>query len=415
MSRVSRKSSLSPRATGESAIDLGKDSGVDMGRKAQVSATAGGVDMGRKAQVSATAGGIGVTQEITSIGGMTVSGGVSVDVSPLRLNISGEPNYEDPSKSAISISGNAELPGGILGVSGGATINTSTGEIIGGSIGGEIGGSGINLSSNNGDIGIELTLQIPFTPIEFSLGLGFPKRKEEPTTPTPTPINQTMPSGWEPSISPSPNFVIEPGLYYLQTTTISADGTYRYDDGDGTTYYHVTPPQTGQLRPPRVSPPTEPDFCTAITKANIDASTTFSGRIVYAPQGADWRYVNAQKITRIEVYSRGQNIAPFGGVNYTREIYYRRPITISNASIPDLIGGEYFVKTTQAPYIYRFPNGAEGYTWKFKEYQLISKVEVKLIKCGESPFSLPIPTPFPNPPPRKRNMDECCRDSLKLL
>ncbi|TAE99299.1 MAG: hypothetical protein EAZ79_05620 [Oscillatoriales cyanobacterium] len=110
-SRVSSKSSLSPSSTqGSSAIDLGKDSGVDMGRKSQVSASSGG---------------IGVTQEVANIGGVNVTGGVSVDVSPIGIDISGNPNYEDPSKSSISIGAGAEIPGGILGVSGGVTINTS--------------------------------------------------------------------------------------------------------------------------------------------------------------------------------------------------------------------------------------------------------------------------------------------------
>jgi hypothetical protein len=32
-----------------------------------------------------------------------------------------------------------------------------------------------------------------------------------------------------------------------------------------------------------------------------------------------------------------------------------------------------------------------------------------------TPTPTPSPTPFPNPPPRKRNMDACCRDTIKML
>jgi hypothetical protein len=69
MSRVSRKSDLSPSVTkGSNGIDLGKRD----------------VDMGRKSEPSVTSGGIGVTQEITNVGGMSVTGGVSVDISALH-------------------------------------------------------------------------------------------------------------------------------------------------------------------------------------------------------------------------------------------------------------------------------------------------------------------------------------------
>ncbi|TAF25498.1 MAG: hypothetical protein EAZ69_29955 [Oscillatoriales cyanobacterium] len=72
---------------------------------------------------------------------------------------------EDPSKSSISIGAGAEIPGGILGVSGGVTINTSTGQIEGGSIGGEVAGVGINISKSSEGVGVGISLQIPFTPI----------------------------------------------------------------------------------------------------------------------------------------------------------------------------------------------------------------------------------------------------------
>ncbi|MCC3464408.1 MAG: hypothetical protein JGK26_32470, partial [Microcoleus sp. PH2017_27_LUM_O_A] len=83
-SRVSSKSRLSPSASGP---DLSKS---------------GYPDLGKKTEPSVSTGGIGVTREVANIGGVSVTGGVSVDVSPIRLDISGSPNYEDPSKSSIS-------------------------------------------------------------------------------------------------------------------------------------------------------------------------------------------------------------------------------------------------------------------------------------------------------------------------
>ena len=190
MSRVSRKSELSPSiARGSSGIDLGKNNGVDMGRKSEPSITSGG---------------IGLTQEVTNVGGMSVSGGIEVDLTPVDFGI----NY-DASEGTVSIATGAEVPGGLLGVSGGIEIDLNTGEVIGCSIGGEVGGLGINVSnSQKGGLGIEFTLQIPGTPIELSLGLGFPPKEPTPSpTPTPTPSSDNkMPGGWKPTAPSLPPF-----------------------------------------------------------------------------------------------------------------------------------------------------------------------------------------------------------------
>src|SRR5919202_156816 len=114
MSRVSRKSELSPSVTrSRGGIDLGKNSGGDV--------------VGGKASPSITSGGIGVSTEVANIGGVSVTGGVSVDISPIDLGI----NY-DPAENSLGIAGGAEIPGGLFGVSGGVTIDLNTGEVTGG-------------------------------------------------------------------------------------------------------------------------------------------------------------------------------------------------------------------------------------------------------------------------------------------
>jgi hypothetical protein len=149
MSKVSQKSRLSPSITkGSNAIDLGKNSGVDMGRKAQPSVTSGG---------------IGITQEVTNIAGVSVSAGANVDITPLNFGIT-----VNPSEGTVSIATGAEIPGGLLGISGGIEIDTNTGQVIGGSVGGEALGLGINVSNSaKGGLGIEFTVQIPGTPISI--------------------------------------------------------------------------------------------------------------------------------------------------------------------------------------------------------------------------------------------------------
>jgi len=184
MSRVSRKSELSPSVTrGSGGIDLGKNSGVDMGQKSGPSLTSGG---------------IGIREEVTNIGGMSVSGGIEVDLTPVDFGIN-----IDRSEGTISVATEAEVPGGLLGVSGGIEVDLNTGEIIGGSIGGEVGGLGINVSnSKKGGLGVEFTVQIPGTPIELSLGFGFPPKKPAPT-PTPTPTPGSGPSFTMPTLDPN--------------------------------------------------------------------------------------------------------------------------------------------------------------------------------------------------------------------
>lgn len=179
MSRVSRKSELSPSITrGSNGIDLGKNSDVDMGRKSEPSITSGG---------------IGLTQDITNVGGMNISGGIEVDITPVDFGV----NY-NASEGTVSIATGAEIPGGLLGVSGGIEIDLNTGEIIGGSIGGEVGGLGINVSnSEKGGLGIEFTVEV-VPGIELSLGFGFPPKKPK-ITPTPAP-------------SPSPTSPLPPTL-----------------------------------------------------------------------------------------------------------------------------------------------------------------------------------------------------------
>src|SRR4028118_1362815 len=183
MSRVSKKSELSPSITrGSNDIDLGKNSAIDMGRKSQPSLTSGGV---------------GIREEVTTVGGASVSAGIEIDITPVDFGVN-----IDRAEGTVSIATGAEIPGGVLGVSGGIEVDINTGEITGGSIGAEVAGLGINLSnSKKGGLGIEFTVQIPGTPIELSLGFGFPPKKEPTPSPSPSPspisppLNAKCPEG----------------------------------------------------------------------------------------------------------------------------------------------------------------------------------------------------------------------------
>jgi hypothetical protein len=146
---------------------------------------------------------------------MNVSGGIEVDITPVDFGVT-----VDSSEGTVSVAGGAEVPGGLIGISGGIEIDLNTGQVTGGSIGGEVGGLGINLSnSKKGGLGIEFTVQIPGTPIELSLGFGFPP-KEEPTprpTPTPTP-SPALPPGSLPPDPPEPSSCKKAWVTWQQDT-----------------------------------------------------------------------------------------------------------------------------------------------------------------------------------------------------
>ncbi|MEG4944637.1 hypothetical protein [Microcoleus sp. F4-D5] len=381
MSRVSSKSSLSPSATrGSSAIDLGKDSGVDMGRKAQPSVTSGG---------------IGVTQEVANIGGMTVTGGVSVELSPVAINISA-----NPSENSISISGSAELPGGILGISGGTTIDTSTGEILGGSIGGEIGGLGINLSSDEGNVGVEFTLQIPGTPVEIGIGFGFPKKEVLPSSP--------------PS-SPSPNigFPAEDIIPLLD---------------DDKCYHCVVLMHPWIQREYGWNPPPNQFIRASLEEEGHGGGVwsnnqirEFAVRDIPLPRGRTPAYIESHipPANTYDAYwyphrtSFKANFKAWALLNNTLQIL-----------VPD---GYKYNQELHLPFAVQSYSGAAIKQYlNLRTAAEVWDVSIYEIPCGSSsspdlpkritpsvPLS-PAPTPFPNPPPRRQNVDQCCCDNLRL-
>ncbi|WP_242729022.1 hypothetical protein [Microcoleus vaginatus] len=329
---------------------------------------------------------------------------MSVDVSPLAVNVSGETNAEDPNKNSISISGSAEVPGGFLGVGGGVKINTNTGEVIGGSIGGEIGGLGINVSSSEGDVGVEFTLQIPFTPVEISLGFGFPK-KEEPTTP----------------ISPTPSI---PGI------------AFSHD---------------------QIVPLLEDNKCYHLVILWHTASLA-----IYT-----WDIVHKNALKFI---SQSSPSSPYGGGNWTQQTplfyasyqeipYSRTPAFIDYHEPPDpngsrdpfsanynkfsanfkawgvLDGGPQIIISPQsfqyfdrllAPFML---TGTGDYlknhianTRPANQIWDISAYEIPCSRNNTDPtlpkHITPLPpslAPFPNPPPRRKELDTCCQENLKFL
>ncbi|MEG4121761.1 hypothetical protein QUA43_30355 [Microcoleus sp. N9_B4] len=387
MSRVSRKSSLSPSATrGSSVIDLGKDSGVDMGRKTQPSATSGG---------------IGVTQEVGSIGGMTVTGGVNVEVSPLSIGISA-----DPSNNSISISGSAELPGGFLGIGGGATIDTGTGEIIGGSVGGEALGLGINISaSNEGDVGVEFTLQIPFTPIELSLGLEFPKKKEENPS-IPSLPNNRYGIGY-PSDELIPLLDANKCYHCVILWHVPSYATFSWDIIHKNALLFLRDSLPDEPYGGGVWTQQTPLFYSTSQETFYERSPAF---IDYhePPDPNGSRYLNSPNFNKFSANFKAWGLLDGGP-----------QIILSPQSFRyfDKVLSPFMISGTGA-YLkeYIANRRPTGQLWDLSIYQIPCSQNdpSPIIKIEPStPFST-FP-PFPNPPPRRQNVDECCRDSVRLL
>src|SRR5919199_2532146 len=335
MSRASRKSELSPSVTrSRGGIDLGKNSGGDV--------------VGGKASPSITSGGIGVSTEVANIGGVSVTGGVSVDISPIDLGI----NY-DPAENSLGIAGGAEIPGGLLGVSGGVTIDLNTGEVTGGSIGGEALGIGVGVSVSKNGIGVSVSVQIPFTPIEVELGFGFPSQKE------PTPGTIPSPQPFKPNPLPSNGG-------NTQCTAIVAIERAEWNRNDKDqefvyTYFH------------------------AFGGVNIS-----NEGFLYLVAGDNppvtpyWRYLEGRGVSYFSyagLYgASGPEKLVYENINLSTQGFYNGNDLQLVANGSSLVYSDCPLTATPTP----IPN----------------------------PFSRS--SPFPNPPPRKRNMDDCCRESIQL-
>jgi len=362
MSRGSRKSELSPSVTrGGSNINLGKSDGVDMGRKTQPSVTSGG---------------LGVTTEITNIGGVSVRGGVSADINPINLGVS-----YDPTENSVSVATGAEIPGGLLGVSGGVTVDINTGEITGGAAGVEALGLGVNVSNSKKDgLGVSVTVQ--FGPIEIELGFGFPSEKEEkpekPTLPTaPSDIDgEQLPGDKQCS---NGKYVLAANVSYSQ-----------YIFGKSGNY--VVPIK---------------ELFEAIIFATIyDHEQEEADDIHIA--NSRWGAGNWQRELKSLVikgnktgywfWLREETSLPLAGSNY--------------GYIPVV---EY--TTTKKYFFYTHKNGFNADSYWFTGHYINCQITVtKILPPPNCPGGdMPPPPPFPNPPPRKRNMDECCRANLKFL
>jgi len=415
MSRVSRKSELSPSVTrGSNAIDLGKNSDIDMDRKSQPSVTSGG---------------IGVSTEVTNIGGLSVTGGVSVDISPIDLGI-----QYDPAENSLGIAGGAEIPGGFLGVSGGVTVDLDTGEIVGGAIGGEVIGLGVNVSASKDGLGVEFTVQIPFTPIELSVGFGYsPEKEVEPeqepyTTPPFSPEIEELLQ--PPQLPPSP-----------------------YDDPANPPSYETTPQR------PSAPVSSRNEICKMVVTFSSGSHYHRWNRLGERHQLEGRSY---RGFAECEYTNGGRLI---GGVTSWYDGYFydsdtrsdSPPINRRNSQSPPLmpppppdgvwLSQAYPYDTNKIPHIRRQLAGYEVFEYwglQFSIYEALEKLSfmkpavpktynssisswdwwftispIYNIYSIEAHWCTPKKPqsntpPFPNPPPTK-HMDQCCRDILKLL
>ena len=374
---------------GSSAINLGKDSGVNLGQKSQTSVSTGG---------------IGVTQEIGNIGGVSISGGLAVEIIPIDIDISGNPNYEDPSKSTISIGGGAEIPGGILGIGGGVTINTSTGAIEGGSIGGEAVGIGIDISKSSEGVGVGFSLQIPFTPIEISLGFEFPsdEKKEPISTPTPpsTPnigfpaedIIDQIDDNKCYHIVILPHMSLSEQFHWPGTPNIFVRASLPNEPwGQGIWINNQTRFSPGFFISRKLEKVRTPGY--------IESHTP--------PSDATWRPAIAAtykaNFKGYAIINDSPQVLTPDGFEYRERVQPPFARTDTGQGIKD------YIKNWRRP----------GDIWDVSVYEIPCNSSKKIspprriVPLNFLTFPPSFPS-FPNPPPRKK-MDECCKESIKLL
>lgn len=132
--------------------------------------------------------GAGLTASLGEYGDYEVKAVAEVDISPLDFDV----NY-DTSSNELGASGEIGLPGGIVGIGGGVTVDLDTGEVssISGSIG--LGGYDVEVSFGN----CESTLQVTYFGLGFSLSKDTcssdDDKKEEPSDPSNPPNNPPQP------------------------------------------------------------------------------------------------------------------------------------------------------------------------------------------------------------------------------
>jgi hypothetical protein len=302
----------------------------------------------------------------------------------------------------MSVATGAEIPGGLLGISGGIEIDTNTGQIIGGSLGGEIGGFGINVSnSSKGGLGIEFTYQIPGTPIELSLGFGFPP-DPDPKEPTPTPGSCSSPgsttpfrTNWE-----KPNLPTGDSNRFCNLVLVFDKRQISWYP-DGKLYFHWESSGTGKFDPvtriASVTIETVTDFPDPKPQPN---SVCFNGTIQTNNVGEDRFFPGVYKIHLL----RNEGI-------YSDEMLY---VWGREDKVYDFLA-----RSTEAHYAITYEATPFAYRRILnKTYKVIySSCSLPSESDPSNPSAPqpPITSPFPNSPPRKRNMDECCRESTKLL
>jgi len=391
MSRVSRKSELSPSVTrGSNGIDLGKNSGVDMGQKSQPSVTSGG---------------IGVTQEITSVGDVNVSAGANIDITPLDFGIN-----INPSEGTVAIATGAEIPGGILGVSGGIEVDLNTGETLGLSIGGEALGLGINVSnSKKGGLGIEFTVQIPGTPIELSLGFGFPpKVSKDPKDPKdskdPKSIDTLPPR--QPDVKWTPPGGID--INNVAGCTLSIK--YTVENNRVNPYAGLCSTWLSQFSPESIGKP----YYSA-SSSGVSASTTTLEDVSCAEE--KWYNPGLWEMQTVTTKTK-----------YKYDLHWKIPQRSSQQYLNEVLTYIYFYIIPHS-YTYWETDGElvkHGGGYPIIEWRRVSQPGISVFDCQQPKepniYTPPTPrdenvppSPFPNPPPRRQNkMDECCRESIKL-
>ena len=253
-------------------------------------------------------------------------------------------------------------------------------------------------------------MQIPGTPIELGLGLGFPKKKEPTLTPTPT---------------------SRPGTGEIGSVKACSTGSYQLGDFSRAARTAVNSyEEYANIRDPGLNFQ-EQGYDDRVFTAIFFLRDDW---YLFLIKGAKNVVMNYTPSTRLG----GWSFLPTGSPSllttelnpFAWRIYEHRLGAISSYLIVDYMIA---VKKVPTPVtedlidLFTKPPtqriGQEGKNKIFMGFTRSNKFVIENISpaplCPVPPEpGTPAPiilTRFPNPPPRKRNMDECCRDSTKLL
>lgn len=300
----------------------------------------------------------------------------------------------------LSVSGEVGVPGDLLGVSGGLIIDLGKGEIVGGEVGVEIGTVDIEVGIE-GDKGCKKSVSLGFAGFSVSYSRDdCDDDDEDRGNDAESQAVENNTGGFNPKKLP---FEINPNCSYLMVFGGQVVGNYKYN-GDGT----VTATLTSGSVSGGFGRQTSGEFLHyyEYTSTYKSEGSTGTNRVA--------KSLTSNSNNNLDLVPGGINTGPDTSMSFLTVVVIW--FASGNKVIEDMEGR--YLASRNA--LYALGRDYLGYNLLTSPSQVsVSFLGMKqLLPCSEfvsGPKSRRLPLPPPSPPPRKIPMNDCCRESTKLM